>query len=245
MIRLRRNARIAGLVACIGSSVALPSARAEVHFSILMASDYKQYGLTQTDSNPAARFSTDYAHPSGLFAGGFVSNAEYAWDESLESQRDILTSLYVGHQWRGQKWTSAVSISRYIYPDYRPNYNYTQTAVSASYKSRYFLSAARIADYPFMNQDSDQIRGGVTLPWLWGLEASINAGELRSEGVFDFSYTFWDTGLSKVFGRFALDLRYHDDNYDRVGVAGASGNDRWVLSIGYALNPRGRVTGSD
>lgn len=239
---MRRNGwqpqRLRFLV-CLGLAVLAETAQGEVRLSLLMASDYKQNGLSQTNSRPAVRFSTDYTHASGLFAGGFVSNAEYSWDYRLASQRDMLTNFYVGHQWRGERWASTVSISRYIYPGYKPNYDYTQTAAGVSYKNRYFLSLARSTDYPFAGQDTNQIRGGVALPWIWGLEAGLNAGEQRSSGIFDTGYSFWDAGLSRVFGRFALDLRYHDDTYGRAGVAGESGDNRWVLSITYAISPRG------
>lgn len=225
-------------LAGLGLMVLAQPVRGDVRLSVLMASDYKQNGLSQTRSGPVLRFSTDYTHQSGLFAGGFVSNAEYAWDDRLASQRDTLTNIYVGHQWRGNRWASTVSVSRYIYPGYSPNYNYTQTAAGVSYKNRYFLSFARNNDYPYMGRDTNQVRGGIALPWIWGLEAGVNAGELRTSGAFDTGYSFWDAGLSKVFGRFALDLRYHDDTYGRARVAGESGDNRWVFSITYAISPR-------
>jgi len=69
----------------------------------------------------------------------------------------------------------------------------------------------------------------------------VNGGEFRATEVFNTRYGFWDAGLSRIVGRFALDLRYHDNSYYGWSIYGSTGeDDRWVLSATFALAPGAR-----
>jgi uncharacterized protein (TIGR02001 family) len=211
-----------------------------LRLSLLVGSDYKLNGLSQTSSQPVLRFAADYEHSTGLFAGGFAANAEYAVENHSASQRDSQASLYAGYLRRGGNWSGNVSLARYVYPGVSPDYDYAELSAGIAYKNRYFVVYSRSSDYLSLGQRAYQYRAGIRLPWIAELEASVNAGKFRTRGFFDTSFSFWDIGLSRAFGRFALDLRYHDDTYDRATRLGESGDDRWVISISYAITPRDR-----
>ncbi len=213
-----------------------------LRLSILLASDYKLSGLSQTHSGAAMRIAADYQHASGFFTGGMLNNVEFVADGG--TGRDRLANFYAGYQWRSNRWAGNVSASRYIYPGYSPRYDYSEIAASISYRRRYYLTYSRSDDYLSINQDAEVFRGGITLPWIREIEASVNAGEFSTHGAFNRRYSFWDIGLSRGLGRFALDLRYHDDTYDRASILGESGDDRWVLSISYAITPRAGTNSS-
>jgi uncharacterized protein (TIGR02001 family) len=174
---------------------------------------------------------------SGLFAGGALGNVDFSSDEGLPSERDKAANLYVGYSWRRARWSGAISATRYAYPGFSSGYDYTQLAATVSYRGRYHLTYTESSDYYSIGQSAEQYRAGISRPWILGLEASINAGRFRSDERFDIGYSFFDIGLSRILGRFALDLRYHDDTYERATAIGESGDDRWVFSISYAISP--------
>jgi len=240
MRSIRARGLLAGLITVFSANAWAQPGASPLHVALLIASDYKQNGLSQTRSDPVLRISADFEHVSGFFAGGAIANADYASDRRRLSQRDTQTNFYTGYSWRGTRWSSNVFASRYIYAGYSPSYNYTETTLGTSYRDRYFLSYSRSNDYYSRGQRTDQLRAGLALPWVSELEVSLNGGRFRTRGAFNTEYSFWDVGVSRVLGRFALDLRYHDNSYNRTSFIGEDGDERWVFSVSYAVIPRDR-----
>ena len=205
--------------------------------SVSLASDTVHNGVLQTTSGPAVRLAFDYQHDSGFFGGGSLANVEYLFETGFEKSRDIQQTLYAGYVWRNSQWTSAVTVSRYLFPDIERNYDYTQASVSVSYRDRFFVTASHSQDYLDVYEQMKQIRVGVALPWIWNLEFGLNAGRLEYAGRFATEYSHWDIGLSRPVGRFALDLRFHDSTADRISLGGNPTQNEWVFSMTYALLP--------
>jgi hypothetical protein len=115
--------------------------------------------------------------------------------------------------------------------------------VNFAFRDRWFLELAESDDYLGLFGTSYRYRIGLALPVVRNLEFGLNAGEFRASEVFHTRYGFWDIGLSRVLGRFALDLRYHDNSYYGESLYGATGSDdRWVLSVALALAPGAATT---
>lgn len=212
----------------------------DLRVSFSIGSDYKHNGLSVTNSDPTARFVADYQHRSGFFAGGFLSNVEFEAERSFYKPREVEAYLYAGYAWRRRNWATNVSVARYLYPDLTISYDYTQLAANFSFKDKYFFGITRSTDYLSIYRDSYQYRGGFVQRMGLDLEVGINAGKFSSRGTHDIDYSFWDAGVSRAFGRFALDLRYHENSYDRTSLIGESGSDRWVFSASIAIFPRER-----
>jgi hypothetical protein len=87
-------------------------------------------------------------------------------------------------------------------------------------------------------EDAYAFRAGIAAPWIRDLEFEVNAGRFRSEGESGVAYNFWDAGLSRPFGRFSVDLRYHDNGYGVSSLLGNRSQDLWVLSLTHVLLPR-------
>ena len=228
------------LILFAGESTRSQTVDGQLSLSFLVTTDYKRAGLSQTESEPAARFSVDYEHASGFFAGGFAANVKFAADRRFDNRRDFQANLYAGYVWRGSDWTTNVSVSRYIYPDIRFRYDYTHTAINASFRNRYLFSVAHSDNSLSLNRSAYEYRAGIAMPWVLDLEFGLNAGRFRSTELFNTAYSFWDVGVSRVLKRFALDLRYHDNTYEGASILGESGDDRWVFSVAYAINARSR-----
>jgi len=72
---------------------AATAAQAEWTANFTAANNYIWRGLTQTTNEPAISGGIDYAHSSGLYAGTWVSNVQYASDDNFSYEHD----LYVGY----------------------------------------------------------------------------------------------------------------------------------------------------
>ena len=245
-IRLPAIAAIAAIVAIamaaamnVGQVMAQESPE-KLRASISVASDYVLNGLAQTQGNVAARLSIDYEHDSGFFAGGSLNNVDYAAEARFATPRDRQLILYTGYVWRGPRWQTNAVVSRYRYPGISRNYDYSQLAVTASYRGRYFLTAARIGNLLSIYDDAHYYRAGFALPWLADIEFEANAGVFRTGNGSENSYDYWDIGLSRPAGRFALDLRFHDNTYGETGLLGNDDSSLWVFSVSYSFLPIGR-----
>lgn len=237
----KRHALIALAIVGANASLAQPTS-GSTRLNVTLGSDYKLHGLTQTSSDPAARISADYDHNSGFFAGGFVTNVDYAAESAFRTPRDLQANLYAGFGWRRPDWRVNLSVSRYIYPGIDFRYDYTQAAVNFSFRDRYFVSVSNSNNYLSISQKTYQYKVGTAQPWIWDLEIGINAGRFHSRSPFGMSYSFWDAGISRPIGRFALDLRYHDSTFNYQTIWGETGSDRWVFSMTYSILPRRLTT---
>ena len=234
-------------IASIGLCLLVTIERAEaqpvpdpVHATLSIASDYLLHGLAQTDTDPSVRFGIDYEHASGFFSGGSIANVSYQAESQFAKPRDSQVLLYGGYLWRRGPWMSNLSIARYLYPGIARSYDYSQFAVTASYKDRYFLTAAKANKYLGVFDDAMSFGAGVSIPWIWDLDFEVNAGRFDPASTFLSSYTYWDIGLSRPVGRFAFDLRFHDNSYGRSTLLGNDAANRWVFSMTYVLLPRDR-----
>jgi uncharacterized protein (TIGR02001 family) len=239
--RALRTVVLTGLM----SLVAVSASRAQpqpdaLHGFVSLSSDYVLNGLAQTYDRPSARVSVDFEHQSGFFAGGSLANVGYEAEEQFRTPRDTQINVYAGYVWRRDQWMTNLTLSRYRYPGIERRYDYTQATANVSFRERYFFAVSRASEYLSIYDNADVYRAGVALPWIGGLEVGVNAGHLKSSGFVDTSYDFWDVGLSRPIGSFALDLRYHHNTYEQSSLLGNYARHLWVLSASYAFLPIGK-----
>lgn len=226
-------------LACDSAESQLPEGN--LRLALLLASDYRHNGLSQTDSDTAARVSLDYSRAAGWFAGGYLANVEYAAEKNFREPRDLEVNVYGGYEWRRADWATNVQLSRYVYPGASVDYDYNEASANFAFRDRWFLELGTSDDYLGVFGTSYRYRAGFALPIAASLELGVNGGEFRATEVFNTRYGFWDAGLSRIVGRFALDLRYHDNSYYGWSIYGSTGeDDRWVLSATFALAPGAR-----
>lgn len=242
MIGSRTEQTILTALASAAMLSGMPVARAQpersaLHGTVSLASDYVLNGLSQTYDEPSLRISLDFEHGSGFFAGGSLSNVGYEAEDRFRTPRDTEVDIYAGYVWRRDRWMTNLTVSRYRYPGIERRYDYTQATANVSFRDRYFLAVSRSSSFLSIYDAAEVYRAGVALPWRRDIEVGINAGRFTSSGRLDSSYTFWDVGLSRPFGRFALDLRYHGNSYERRSLLGNSADNQWVLSATYTYLP--------
>jgi uncharacterized protein (TIGR02001 family) len=185
-----------------------------------LASGYWKHGLAQNDG-AALQLGVDYQHYSGFFTHARVTNVAYPQNVPGQT-RDIETSAYVGYHDRRDRWSWTASVGRYVYPD-AAVYNYDEISLGFGFRDRVFYSASYNDEYYAGSSSALNQEVSVVFPLRGDLELG---GAL---GYFDVAdagpeITHWNVGVSKLFRRMALDLRYYDPDADH-----------YVLSLSYAL----------
>ena len=68
--------------------------QAEVTADVGLVSDYRSYGISQTEQGPALQVSLDYSHDSGFYAGSWASNVDYGNGDDTNIEWDFYAGLY-------------------------------------------------------------------------------------------------------------------------------------------------------
>jgi uncharacterized protein (TIGR02001 family) len=227
------------LVLAGGSATAQP-VQSNLNLSLTVASDYRVHSLSQTAGGPSARVAVDYAHESGFFAGGFAANVDFDYESERRRPRDLQLDFYAGYSWQSRRWSMSFALSRYLYPDIEYDYDYTQANVGFGFRDKYFFNAAYADHWLGLRQRGYDYQFGLAQPLVANLELGIDIGQTRVSPFLGGHFTHWDVGVSKLFDHIALDLRYYDSTLASPTLLGEPGGDRWVVSLAYAISPRGR-----
>src|SRR5690606_2924665 len=126
------------------------------------------------------------------------------------------------------------TLSRYTYPGARFDYDYGEVAGNVWFRDRVFVSVSYTDDLLGSGRSATNREVGVAWPLAWNLELGATVGRLRYGRAPGGAYDHWNVGVSKLAGRFAVDLRYHDSDYPYASYLGA-GAGRWVLSVSYGI----------
>lgn len=201
-----------------------------------LSSSYWRYGLSQSDG-PTLALAIDYEHPTGFFTYGRAVNVDYG---PYSYSRDLEVSAYVGYHDRRPGWSWTTSIGRYAYPGTSGYYDYDEWVLGVGVRDRVFYSIAHIDDYYGSRSSGVAQEVSVAFPLRGDFEVGGAVGSFDlADGGPDF--THWNVGVSKLIGRFALDLRRYDSGYERRGWLGDPYGQRYVVSVSYAM--RGKPTG--
>lgn len=70
----------------------------------------------------------------------------------------------------------------------------------------------------------------MTIPIYRNFEFGAAAGLSRSSDLPNGEYTHFNLGVSKLWRRWTVDLRYYDTNYQRITHLGEPADRLWVAS---------------
>ena len=203
--------------------------------NVTITTDYVWRGVSQTDQNPGIQGGFDYAHASGLYAGIWASNVDFAG--SLEMD------WYAGYANSFGGLDYDVFVLYYSYPgadDDDAELNFLEFHVGLSYGFDVALSPTIGVGYDYSpdfygEDDAGHHYSGsldLTLPMDIGLGGTYAyqdvEGDVTSPDGFDYAY--WRIGISKEIAGFGLDLSYWDtDEEEMLGEDIAS--ERIVFSV--------------
>ena len=180
------------------AAASLPgAAHAQISASVAAVSDYRFRGISQSDRKPALQGSVAYDHPSGLFAGLFVSTVDFD-DDTF--QADAQTYLQAGFARRltvDLSWE--IGIARYDYLRASSNWNYGEAFAGVTWRDL----NARVHYAP------DYINRGARSTYL-----EVNGTRALNERTALFGHVgYWsiEDGSRRAAARSQIDVR--------VGVA--------------------------
>jgi uncharacterized protein (TIGR02001 family) len=204
-----------------------------VEIGVSVATDYIWRGYSQTNRDPAASGSIDYAHSSGLYVGTWASNVDFADDADVEVDIYAGFSNEIGDTGIGYD----VGVLRYLYDD--ESYDWNEYYASLSYS--YFSFGVAHSDNTY---DSDEdgtyysLGFDTDLPWYdLALSAGIGYYDYDSGvvNVKSAEHTDWRIGLSKSISIFDLGVTYTGMDSDAEDDIGRNADDRLVFSVSTTL----------
>ena len=190
----------------IAATAAAPALAVEVSGNVMLTTDYRFRGVSQTTRDPAIQGGFDVAHESGLYVGTWASNVQFGTDASME------LDLYVGYGGAISETVSwDVNYVRYEYPSDGSLLDYNEYGASLGFS---------------------ELLGGSATVGVIASEDYLNLGDTTwFYPYLDYSYAVNDTvtidahvGLSLADER-AFENTFGDDNYLdwSIGVTA-----RWV-----------------
>jgi uncharacterized protein (TIGR02001 family) len=218
--------------------IAQTDAAPRVSGYISLVTDYRSRGLSQSDGRGAAQIGLDYQHPRGFFIGGWASTVEFAVENAVDGRRRTELDYYVGYEWRLDDWAATATLARYTYPGGSSEYDYSEITGGVSYRDRLFLTSSRTSEYGSRRVAAIGHELVLALPIQWGMELGATIGRFELEHIPASRYTYWNIGLTKLVGRYSIDLRFHDNTYGITNYLGDPAPDQWVLALSYALLDR-------
>jgi len=203
-------------------------AQASVSGSVSVVSDYRWRGYSLSDGRPAAQATLAYDHPSGAYAGLFVSSVRLG----AERETGIQGLGYAGYSARlasGVSWDAGVSYSdfsrpsNYAYAEYHVGLAHVEWNARLSHAPRYF-GQEYSASYAELN----------LTPWSdRDLAPLLHIGLLHSpRPEYLGPRWIWDgrIGLAYSFGLTTVQLSWNTVSRSRNG---GGGDDRsaWVVRL--------------
>lgn len=182
-----------------------------------------------SDRRPAAQVALAYDHPSGTYAGLFVSSVRLG----AERKSGLQGLGYVGHSGRlasGLSWDAGVSYSDfsrpggYAYAEYHVGLAHVDWSTRLSHAPRYFAQQYS-ASYAELNLTPGSDRELVPL---------FHVGLLHSSGPqYLGPRRIWDgrIGLAYSFGLTTVQLSWGTASSARTAASGASDRSAWVLRL--------------
>jgi uncharacterized protein (TIGR02001 family) len=203
-----------------------------------LTSDYRSRGLSQSDGGAAVQAGLDYQHTSGFFTGLWASTVDYATQAPRSDPRNSEAEVYAGYNWRSPKWSATTAAARYVYPGTSGEYDYNEASAGFGYRDRLFVTASYTDALLSIGPPLLDTAVTFAVPLPLGIELGGTLGRVDSDAFWGGRYTYWNTGVSRPFGHFGIDLRFYDNNAAGYGLYGEPLPDQWVLSLSYGFTRR-------
>lgn len=232
---MQRGALPAAMLACAAAPAIADEPPAGLGAYVTLATDARDRGLSQVDDEPAVRAGIDYEHASGLFAGGVLGNVAYPGDAYPGAQPDSVLELYAGRVWRASRWSITTSFGHYRYSGTPDGYDYNEISAVFDYRDRWFYRVTYADDLLASGYGVADHELGFRTPLPGRFELGAAIGRVGMEAPYADDYTHYNIGVSRLVGRFGLDLRHYSTSRELAAYYGSSAGERWALSLSYAI----------
>jgi uncharacterized protein (TIGR02001 family) len=215
------------------------AALAEISGNVSLATDYRFRGISQTDNDPAIQGGFDWAHDSGLYAGVWASNLQFAGSIEMDYYGG-----FSGEMGNGLGYD--VGIIYYDYPSDNqgtgPDLEFVEFYGGLSGSVGGADLSAKISYSPDYFGETDtgiyyEAGADFSLPADFGASLhvgyqTIDEGKASQGGFFsseEDSYVDWSVGICNAAGGVDLGLTYVDTNLDDADCFSSSICDSTVI----------------
>jgi len=200
-----RRTLLAATLAAASATTALAEPEPEVAFGLTATTNYIYRGATQTDDRPALQGYVEGAF-GGFYAGAWASNVRLE-DDRLE------LDLYAGFRNTVGGLDYDVGYIRYLYDDSGDCCGEAFLALDHAFGETVAAGATYFYDFDERTSWLDA-RAGTEVGELFTLDGAIGT----DFGTLDLGAddkVAWNLGANRALTEaVAIDLRYHDSNYD-------------------------------
>jgi len=218
------------LATAVASVLTSGVALADFTGNAAVASNYVWRGVSQTENQASGQGGLDWGNESGLYAGTWVSNVDFA---AAGGQKGYEMDLYVGFAGEAGGLGYDLGVISYQYP-MEPEINFTEVYVSGSMSMvtvglAYTVDAASANDGGVFDSGDMYINGSVDFS-AGKSDVSIYAGTymFTNDGgtAGDVNYNHFGASIGKDGFAFAVDKNDIDgDNADNVRFTVSYGVD--------------------
>ena len=187
--------------------------RDQFTLALTFTTDYVYRGLSQNAEDPTLQASFDFEHPTGWFAGIWVSDTEIPAVPPAVHPRELEVDYYVGYRFRlSPSWSADLTGIQYTYPDSdsRKDYDYFETLGSLHYKDWLTLTVGHTEDLQGVGLPTATYEASFRAPLIRRIDLDLGYGYTDTERIFGFGYGYWSAGLSRSFTRWRFNLNFID-----------------------------------
>jgi uncharacterized protein (TIGR02001 family) len=208
------------LIAAAMATVTLP-ALAEVSGNVMLTTDYRFRGWSQTTSDPAVQGGLDYNHESGFYVGTWGSNVEFAGSLELDYYAGFANEIndnitydvgFIYYDYPGGDLGGVDPEFWEIYGGLAGDLGPVSLSGKVSYSNDYFGETGTAFYYDL--GASYGLPYDITLNAHFGYQ-TIDDGSIKDDGFFssdEDEYKDWSIGVSKSMWDLDFDLSYIDTN---------------------------------
>jgi uncharacterized protein (TIGR02001 family) len=198
--------------------------------NIGVATDYIFRGISQSQHQPEISGGFDYAHPSGLYVGTWLSNQAWVETGPAKTNSSLEWDLYGGYSASiNDDFSYNVGLISYYYPGNRdgagaglPTPDTVEGNLALTWKMFTVKYSYTLSDY-FVGWGEDgvtktrgsgyiELNGAYDLGNGWGVNGHV--GHQKVKNYSAASYSDWKLGVTKDIGYGTVALAYSDTNAD-------------------------------
>lgn len=198
------------LTACTVLAIKSSAIAAEVRGTLSFMTDYVSRGYSKSNGNPTVQGNLDYEHDSGFYTGVWVSHVDFG-DHETSDQANVELIPYLG--WSlplAEDWRFDSYLSRYFYDGrlFGQNSDYNELNVLGHFRDLASLRVAWSENYYNRNHSALDYELTLRYPFTDTFEAAAGFGFSDTMKALQYSYLYWNAGVTWFFKYGSMDLRY-------------------------------------
>lgn len=189
--------------------------------SIVLASDYRVRGLSQTRGEPAVQGGIHASFDTGWFVGAWASTI----DRSRGSSAPLELDTFAGFAWSlDDDWAAKLTLTHYWYVDdpLPARYDYDELSASLVFRGQLVATVSWSPNSTHFGYHAArwQVERGATFSYeltgvqplnqVIGLTAGVGYYDLQQ--LFGTGYWYWNVGMSCAMGPLRLDVAHIDSD---------------------------------